>query len=138
MINQILTNNIYLMASYFIFAVPIFALTSLRLLRTANQNIECLEGSFFRNFFTSYAIWSIVTLFAASLAYLILMTNSKSNYFYIHFFLVIPVISLLSSLLITRTQGKKRLTSCVSGLLFFLSVFSLIITFIYMGMKFHL
>ncbi|CDR33761.1 Putative membrane protein [Criblamydia sequanensis CRIB-18] len=138
MINTILSNYVYATIFYFLVFIPFYTLILLPSFCRLQKRISGLEKSSISCFFYFYASLCIISLFAASLSYFLLVTNTRSFYFLIHFFIIIPLVSLLSSCVISRIGNKKRLTDYILDLGIFLTSFSLFTSFIYMGLKLHI
>lgn len=138
MMNTIFSNYIYVTAFYFLALLPFFSLIFLSAFCSFQKKISGLERSLMKCFFYFYALWCIVSLFAASLSYLLLATNTGSYYFSIHFFVIVPVLSMLSGVIFSGIINKNCIKEYLSNLGIFLNSFSLFTSFIYMGLKFYL
>jgi hypothetical protein len=138
MMNTIFSNYLYVTAFYFLVLLPFFSLIFLSAFCSFQKKISGLERSLMKCFFYFYAVWCIVSLFATSLSYLLLTTNTGSYYFLTHFFIAVPILSLLSGVVFSGITNKNCIKENLSNLGIFLNSFSLFISFIYMGLKFYL
>ena len=136
--STIFGNFIYLMAFYFLVLLPFCSLVLLRAFRAFQRKISGLEGGWIKSLFYSYLMWCILSLFAASLAYLQITLKTGSYYFLIHFFLVVPVLSLLLGMLFSKIKNKDCTKDFSTNVGTVLNFFSFFIAFIYMGLKSHL
>lgn len=138
MINTILSNYIYATIFYFLVFIPLYTLILLPSFCRLQKRISDLEKSSLKGFFYFYASLCIISLFAGSLSYFLIVSKTGSYYFLIHFFIIIPLISLLSNCVISRIRNRKCLTDYIFDLGIFLTTFSLFTSFIYMGLNLHM
>lgn len=138
MINTIFGNYMYLTGFYFFAFVPLYSLALLLTFCVFRKKKSVLEKSLIKYYLYFYAACCIASLFAASLSYLLLSTNTGSYYFPIHFFVAVPVLSLLSGCVFSGITNKGCVKNYASNLGIFLNSFSLFSSFIYMGLKSYL
>lgn len=138
MMELIFSDYIYVLIFYIFVCIPLYSLALLRPFCAIQKKISGIDRSLIHCFLYSCATWTTLSLFAASLSYFLLVTKTGSYYFLVHFFIVIPAVSLLSSLIISRMKNQNGMGSNYLDLGVFLCSFSLFTSFIYMGLKVYL
>lgn len=135
--NTILGNYIYLSAFYFFVFTPLYSLFLFSTFYFFSKKKSLIEISSRKCFYYFYMACCIASLFAASLSYLLLVSNTGSYYFSIHYFIVVPILSLLSGVVFSGVVDKDYIKYYLSNLGIFLNSISLFISLIYMGLKFY-
>lgn len=137
MFKVIFSNFIYAGIFYFFVFIPLISLVLLPAFRSLQRKISVIERGWLKCYCFAYAIWSLVSLFAASLSYLLLKTNTGSYFFIVHFFVVIPLLCLFFSYVLSRIRNIGSIKDYYSDLSMFLMFFSLFSSLFFMGFKLY-
>lgn len=132
----ILKNHTYTIFFYFFVFLPLYSLIFVQVFKRFKKNISGIDAPFLHCVFYAYTSWFILSSFSASLAFLLLSINAFSYYFFIHFFLVIPIVSFCFSAIFFFLTEKKYTKNLFPDLIIFLSSFSLFLSLTYMALKF--
>ena len=138
MTNTIFGNYIYLTLFYFFAMLPCVTLLMLPGFRFFQKKTLEVKTSFIKSYFYFYTVFCALSIFAASLAFFLLMTNKGSMYFLVHFGLIVPLSGYLLGSLFSKIIEKKPKKNFSTITVILLSSFSFFISFIYMGLKAHL